>query len=153
MVETLQLDVIQPTPDERTTALLAQVLQIVGWWIAPLVIFLIKRESKFVSFHALQALLLQVLQMFLMGVGMVIWFSAVVLMMANAPATRNAPLPPGFFILMPMMWLSWMGVWVAVLLIAIIYGIKAGRGEWAEYPFLGRLCRKILKIGPGGVPL
>ena len=34
-------------------------LQIMLWWIAPLAIFLIKRDSKFVSFHALQALLLQ----------------------------------------------------------------------------------------------
>ena len=71
MDETLQPGAVQPTQtpptqDERTMALLAQVLQIVGWWIAPLVIFLIKRESKFVSFHALQALLLQILQM-LMG--------------------------------------------------------------------------------------
>jgi len=80
MNETFQPGAIQPnqtqpnqtqaTQDERTMALLAQVLQIVGWWIAPLVIFLIKRQSKFVSFHALQALLLQVLQMFVMGVGM-----------------------------------------------------------------------------------
>src|SRR5216684_5622002 len=151
MDETLQPGAVQPTQtpptqDERTMALLAQVLQIVGWWIAPLVIFLIKRESKFVSFHALQALLLQILQM-LMGIGMVVWFGAFFLMMAHAPATRNAPPPPGLFILMPMMWLCWMGLWVAMLLIAIIYGIKAGRGEWAEYPILGRLALKILKIG------
>jgi uncharacterized membrane protein len=43
--------------------------------------------------------------------------------------------------------------WVVVLILAIVYGIKAGRGEWAEYPVLGRLARKILKIGPDGVPL
>ena len=36
------------------------------------------------------------------------------------------------------------------LLLAIIYGVKAGRGEWAEYPLLGRLARHILHIGPGG---
>ena len=34
-------------------AILAHVLQIVGWWIAPLIIFLLKRDSKFTSFHAL----------------------------------------------------------------------------------------------------
>jgi uncharacterized membrane protein len=49
-------------------------LQIVGLWIAPLIIFVIKRESRFVSFHALQALLLQVLYLFLMGLGIVFWF-------------------------------------------------------------------------------
>jgi len=31
-----------------------------------------------------------------------------------------------------------------------VYGIKAGNGEWAEYPVLGRLARRWLKIGPGG---
>jgi uncharacterized membrane protein len=162
MNETFQPGAIQPnqtqpnqtqaTQDERTMALLAQVLQIVGWWIAPLVIFLIKRQSKFVSFHALQALLLQVLQMFVMGVGMVVWFGAFFLMMAKAPATKNAPPPRGLFILMPVMWLGWMGLWITMLLIAIIYGIKAGRGEWTEYPVLGRLALKILKFGPGGAP-
>jgi uncharacterized membrane protein len=46
-----------PSSDEKTMATLAQVLQIIGSWIAPLVIYLLRRESKFVSFHAMQALL------------------------------------------------------------------------------------------------
>jgi uncharacterized Tic20 family protein len=165
MDETLQPGAMQPvqaqvpgiptqtSQDERTMALLAQVLQIVGWWIAPLVIFLIKRQSKFVSFHALQALLLQVLQLLLIAIGVVIWIAVLFVTVASTPATRNTPPPPAFFILMSMMWLCWMGMWVGMLVIAIIYGIKAGRGEWAEYPVLGRLVLKILKLGPGGVPL
>jgi len=64
-------NLIEPTLDERTMAILAHMLQILGLWIAPLIIFVIKRESRFVSFHALQALLLQVLYMFLMGLGVV----------------------------------------------------------------------------------
>ena len=48
-------------------AILAHMLQIVGLWIAPLIIFVVKRESRFVSFHALPALLLQVTYMFLMA--------------------------------------------------------------------------------------
>jgi hypothetical protein len=39
-----------------------------------------------------------------------------------------------------------------MVVIAIVYGVKAGRGEWAEYPFLGRLARRILKLRPGGAP-
>ena len=46
---------------------------------------------------------------------------------------------------------GFMGMWVVMLVIAIVYGIKAGRGEWAEYPLLGRLSRKTLKIGPNGM--
>ena len=48
-------------------AILAHMLPIVGLWIAPLIIFVVKRESRFVSFHALPALLLQVTYMFLMA--------------------------------------------------------------------------------------
>jgi len=43
-----------------------------------------------------------------------------------------------------------MGMWVVMLVVAIVYGIKAGNGEWAEYPVLGALARHFLKIGPGG---
>jgi len=131
-------------------AILAHVLQIVGWWIAPLIIFLIKRESRFVSFHALQALFLQILYMLLMCVFMVAWFAGFVLMIANAPATKGAPPPVGFFVLMPLIWLGWMGLWGVMLVVAIVFGVKAVRGEWAEYPVLGKLARGVLKIGPGG---
>ena len=54
-----------PTQDERTMATLAHVLQVVGWFIAPLIIFFIKRESRFVAFHALQAIFLQLVYMVL----------------------------------------------------------------------------------------
>ena len=127
---------------------LAHVLQIVGWWIAPLIIFLIKRESKFVSFHALQALLLQIAHMLSAAVFVVLWITMIFATIAHGTA-KNGP-PPLFFIFMPIIWLGWMGMWVVMLVIAIVYGVKAGRGEWAEYPVLGRLSRKILKIGPGG---
>jgi uncharacterized membrane protein len=36
------------------------------------------------------------------------------------------------------------------VILAIVYGIKAGRGEWAQYPVLGALARKMLRIGPNG---
>ena len=142
-----------PTQDERTMAILAHVLQIVGWWIAPLIIFLIKRESRFTSFHALQALFLQILYMFLMVLFVVVWFAGIFVIMAHAPAEKGAPPPPGFFVLMPLVWLGWMVMWGLMIVVAIVYGIKSGRGEWAEYPVLGRLARNVLKIGPGGAAI
>jgi uncharacterized membrane protein len=162
MVEAMQPGATDPTPiaplpitptlDERTMAILAHMLQIVGLWIAPLIIFVVKRESRFVSFHALQALLFQVLYLFLMGLGVVFWFGAVVLTMVAGHASGSSSSPPAFFIFMPMLWLDWISIWGAMVVVAIIYGVKAGRGEWAEYPYLGRLARKILKLGPGGLP-
>jgi len=141
------------TSDERTMAILAHVLQLVGWWIAPLIIFLIKRESKFVSFHALQVLFLQIAYMLLMGVFLVVWLAGIIVMVAHAPETKGAPPPLGFFVLMPIVWLGWMGLWVLMLVVAIVFGVRAGRGEWAEYPVLGRWARSVLKIGPKGAVL
>jgi hypothetical protein len=40
---------------------LAHALMISTWWIGPLIIFVIKRSSRFVSFHALQALFWQII--------------------------------------------------------------------------------------------
>ncbi len=134
------------TQDERTMGTLAHVLQLVGWWIAPLVIFLVKRQSRFVSFHALQALLLQIIYMLLGFAVMVAWFAMFFGMIVSQGAHANNAPPTLFFVVFPMIWLLMMGGWVLLLVVAIVYGIKAGRGEWAEYPVLGRLARRMLKF-------
>ena len=132
-------------------AILAHVLQVVGWWIAPLIIFLIKRESRFVAFHALQALLLQILYMVVMVVFMVLWFATIFVTIAQkAPEGAHAAPPTAFFFVFPVVWLGFMGMWVFMLVIAIVYGIKAGRGEWAAYPVIGPIARRILKIPVNG---
>jgi len=153
MADAVPMSVMEPTSDERTMAILAHVLQLVGWWIAPLIILLVKRESRFVSFHALQALLLQIVYAFVMGLCMVLWFSTIFLTIAHSPHTQNAPPPTAFFLMFPLIWLGFMAAWVVMLVIAIVYGVKASHGEWAEYPVLGSLARHFLKIGPGGAPL
>jgi uncharacterized membrane protein len=133
------------TQDERTMATLAHALQVVGWWIAPLIIFLINRKSRFVSFHALQALLLQIVYLILMGGFMVLWVGVIFGMIAHQNGSNSAP-PAGLFVVMPIIWLGFMCMWISVLVIAIVYAIKAGRGEWANYPIVGRIARRLLKI-------
>jgi uncharacterized membrane protein len=137
----------EPTQDERTMATLAHALQVVAGWIPPLVILLIKRDSKFVSFHALQALLFQVLFILFWIFFMVLWFmlifTTVFSTAANSP--RGQP-PAGIFLAFPLIWLFAMGGWILVLVLAIVYAIKAGRGEWADYPLVGGLARRILHI-------
>ncbi|HEV2401333.1 MAG TPA: DUF4870 domain-containing protein [Candidatus Sulfotelmatobacter sp.] len=142
------------TSDERTMAVLAQVLQLVGGWIAPLVIFFVKRQSRFITFHALQVLLFQGLCLFLEMLAVGACFTAITLGISlggwsHQHESSNAP-PLMFFLFISIFMLSFMVLWLMKLLLAVIYGIKAGRGEWAEYPLLGRLSRKILNIGPGG---
>ena len=141
------------TQDERTMATLAHALQVVGWWIAPLIIFLVKRESRFVSLHALQALLLQIAYLILMGGFTALWLGAFFGLMMHQHGNNNAP-PPAFFIMLPLIWLGFMSMWVAVMVIAIVYAIKAGRGEWANYPVIGKIARRMLKMNTSDpVPL
>jgi uncharacterized membrane protein len=147
MIETQEAQITQ---DERTMATLAHALQVIGWWIAPLIIFLIQRKSRFVSFHALQALLLQIANLIVMGGFMVLWFVMIFAMIAHQSADKNAP-PVALFVVMPIVWLGFMGMWIFVLVIAIVYAIKAGRGEWANYPLIGRIARRILKMDQGDV--
>jgi uncharacterized protein len=76
------------TQDERTMAVLAHALQVVGGFIAPLVILIVKRDSRFVSFHALQALLLQVVYILLWVVVMVAWFAVMFGTIVRRPRRR-----------------------------------------------------------------
>lgn len=136
-----------PTSDEKTMATLAHILQVVAWWIAPLIIFLTKRDSKFVSFHALQALLWQLVLLVVWMVGFCGWF---VLMFATIFSTAMKPIhdqtpPVAFFVVFPLFWLFLMGIWMLNLVLAIVYGIKASRGEWAGYPVIGRWARNFVE--------
>lgn len=145
---------LEPTQDERTMATLAHALQIIGAWIAPLVIFLIKRESRFVSFHALQALLLQIAQFIAAALFMVLWFVLIFSAVFPHAGAKPPSVPPvGFFLMILLLWLFSIATSITVVVLAIVYSIKAGRGEWADYPVLGRLARRLLKMGPGGTNL
>ena len=135
-------------------ATLAHALQMIGGWIAPLVIFLIRRESRFVSFHALQALLLQIIHVIAILIFVVGWFALFISTIFLHVTTKPATAPPvALFVMFPLFWLLIIAVNITIIVTAIVYCIKAGRGEWAEYPVLGRWARKMLKIGPGGTNL
>lgn len=132
----------EPTQDERTMATLAHALQMVGSFIAPLIIFLVRRDSRFVSFHALQALLLQVFFIVTWIVVFTVFFVGMFLSMPMDGKHSNQP--PMFIFFFPVLWLVIFGGQMTVLVMAIVYAIKAGKGEWANYPLIGRLVRKML---------
>ena len=48
-----------PTKDECTMAMLAHLLQVFSGFIGPLIIFIVKKDSKFVKYHSLQCLIWQ----------------------------------------------------------------------------------------------
>lgn len=135
----------EPTSDEKTLAVLAHALQLISGFIAPLIILLIKRESKFVRLHTLQVLFLHVAYLVILG-GLMALFAIGVIVSLPAMDARQPPI--GFFVLLPILWLGLMGAWVVMLVLAIVYAVKAGRGEWATYPVVGRFAAKV-----AGVPL
>jgi uncharacterized Tic20 family protein len=102
----------------------------------------------FCSFHALQALLLQIIHTIIVIILMVLWFATILTTVAHQTGGRPTELPIALFLLMPVAWLGFMALWVGTLIIAILYAIKAGRGEWADYPLIGKLARKMLKMEP-----
>lgn len=134
------------TQDEKAYAGLAHALMTCTWWIGPLVIYLTKKESRFVRFHALHALLWQIIfTVFYFG-GFAVLMTVVVFTVArqqhNTPA--NQPFPVALFVVMPIFWLFVMSAGVITLTLGIMYCLKAMRGEWAGYPVLGRWTRKIV---------
>ncbi len=139
---------LEPTADEKTMATLAEVLQIVAGWLAPLIIYLVRRESKFVAFHAMQALLWQVMVFVIWMVIASVWvifiFSTIVAH-GGHPGKGNA-IPVGMFMGMGAIWLGAMGISTVNLVLGIYYGIKANRGEWAAYPVIGNWARRIVKV-------
>jgi uncharacterized protein len=132
----------EPTKDECTMALLAHLLQVFSGFIGPLVIFLVKQDSKFVKYHALQSLIWQATYLIL-GIGaMAVFFFMMFASIAHTPpgVPHQPGQPPAAFVFfVPLIWLFWGGGWVVNLILGIVYGVKANRGEWAGYPLIGRI--------------
>jgi uncharacterized protein len=142
------ISVPAPTQDEKTMAMLAHVLQIFTWWIGPLVIFIVKQDSKFVRFHALQALLWQIALIVFWMLGMGVWIAVIfstIFSSAGKSAPNQAP-PVALFAGIGLIWVLLMAVYLSNILFGILFGVKAGRGEWASYPLIGRWARHIVKV-------
>jgi uncharacterized Tic20 family protein len=61
LLGTEEIALIPPTSDEKTMAILSHILTLVVWFIAPLVIYLMKKdESTFVRAHAVESLNFQI---------------------------------------------------------------------------------------------
>lgn len=136
----------QPTRDERILGMLAHVLQIVSWFIAPLIIFFARRDSRFVRYHALQAVFFQLLAVLVWGAALVAIFAG-----AFAAAFRHGGeasygalgFPILFFLVF---WVGGALTWLLNFVLAIVYGLRAHNGEWAGYPGLKYLAAKVAGV-------
>jgi uncharacterized protein len=121
------------TQDERLMAMLAYLLAFPTLFVGPLIIYLIKKDqSRFVAFHALQALLLHLL-LYAVGavfgiLGLVLGFVGLGLVMA-----------PVGCLLMPALGL-------AVAIIKIIGLVRSYAGQWYVAPVVGPIAQGIAGV-------
>ena len=103
-----------PTSDERTMAILSHILTIIFPFLAPLIIYLIKKDdSKFVEHHAKESLNFQITVVLIV----IILFITIIGIL-----------------------LVWI-VGIASLVLVIVATIKASDGKLYRYPFSWRLIK------------
>jgi len=134
------------TADEKTYAGLSHALMISTAWIAPLIFYFMKKDSRFVRFHAMQALLWQVVFSVVYFVAMAVLVAVVLSsMLANqGKALEAGHFPVALFVAMPFLWLLAIGGYAVSLTLAIMFSLKAMRGQWAEYPVIGKWALRIV---------
>jgi uncharacterized Tic20 family protein len=131
--------------DEYTLGMLAHVLQIFTWLIGPVLILLIRRDSKFVRYHAMQVVLFQLLVV-------IVWVASFAALVAGAVlgAARHDE-PGGATLALPILFMLLFGVggaltWFLNLVLGVVYGLRANNGEWAGYPGIKYLAAKVAGV-------
>lgn len=103
-----------PTSDEKTLAILSHILTIVAPILAPLIIFLLKKdESKYVAYHAKESLNFQITLMIVV-IGLLITVIGILFI-----------------------WI----VGIAAFVLVIVATIRAGEGVLYRYPLSWRLIK------------
>ena len=106
-----------PTPDEKTMGILSHILSLVGWFIAPLIIYLVKKdESAYVREQAKESLNFQLTVLICYIVS---WFL--------------------IFIFIGIILIIILGI--ADLILVILATIKASEGKLYRYPVNFRLIK------------
>jgi uncharacterized Tic20 family protein len=101
---------VTPTSDDKTMAILAHILCIVAGFVAPLIIYLIKKDSPYVAAHAKEALNFQLTML-------IAWIVCFILM----------------FVLIGIFLMFFLGI--ANLVLIIIATIRASENKIYHYPF------------------
>lgn len=108
---------IAPTGDEKTMAILSHILTIFFPLVAPLIIYLVKKDdSAFVADHAKESLNFQITVVIIAFIGVLLMILLV-----------------GFLIL-------WV-LGIVTLILVIVASIKASEGRYYRYPFCLRLIK------------
>ncbi len=136
--------------DEKSNAMLAHILTIFGGFLAAGIIYLVKRrESRFISFHALQALLwhLMLFAVLLLGfVAFAVFMIATARIPPTPPSSHQAP-PVALFLGFFAFWLVMMLSWASNTGFSIYLAIRANEGKWTRYPAVGSLAMRLTDLG------
>lgn len=128
--------------------MLAHLLAIFSGFVAPGIIYLVKRrDSRFVAFHAMQAFLWHVFFFALLITGFIAFAIVMVVLAAKFP---HAPTPPPDEARPPLaFFLGFFGLWLAMMLgglanfgACIYLAIRANEGKWTRYPLAGKLAMR-----------
>ncbi len=108
---TEEIALIPPTSDEKTMAILSHILTLVAGFIAPLVIYLVKKdESPFATAHAKESLNFQITLFIAYIVCFILMFVLIGILLAVI-------------------------VGISALVLIIIATIRASEGKLYKYPF------------------
>jgi len=108
---------IPPTSDEKTMAVLSHILTLIAGFIAPLVIYLLKKDSStFIADHAKESLNFQITLFIAFVISVILWVILIGLL------------------------LTWL-IGIAALVLIIIATIRASEGKLYRYPFVIRLIK------------
>lgn len=113
---------LEVTQEDKTLALIAYLGGAFVSFIVPLVLYLVKKDqSKFVAYHAMQALIFHVAIL----IGYMISGALTVVLVG--------------FLLLPV-------VGILSLVFSIIAALAAYRGEWYEIPLVGKYARQFANV-------
>lgn len=101
---------VTPTSDDKTMAILSHILCIVAGFLAPLIIYLIKKDSPYVASHAKESLNFQLTML-------IAWIVCFILM----------------FVLIGILLAFFLGI--ANLVLVIVATIRASENKLYHYPF------------------
>ena len=134
------------TRDECTLGMLAHILQIFSWLIGPGIIFLVRRDSKFVRYHALQVIFFQLLLMMVWAASLIALFAGVLVAVARRGDASFTPAAAFPILMIVVIWGGGALTWVLNLVLGIVYGLRANNGEWAGYPGIKYLAAKVAGV-------
>ena len=139
----------KPTSDEKILAALAHASVIFAFFgpLAPTLIWANQRnKSKYVRFHALQAMGYQALTFWVWFIGIFVFlFGGIILViLAGAFLSETTSFDPEFFpfILQPLIMLTMFGLWGLFFLIGIVGAVFCMIDRDFNYPLIGRWLKK-----------